>query len=297
MSVTDERPSPQQVSGNQPAGSVERPLGGTPSLAERRAEAARILSASPARSDREVGRVVGLSAGTVSAVRRDLGEHRAAKVRIGGDGRARPVNADEGRRAAARLLAERPDIPVRAIARAAGISLGTAHDVRRRVLAGLPPVPAGRAVSAEPQPESELDSQAEAQNSGSEIGSESGSGSGSGAGAGPGSRSGPASATSPGRRPQASAAADRALRHDPVAALDALRRDPALRYSETGRTILRRLDAQLLAAGELVELCAHVPPHCGDQVEALLRHIGAACVDAARVVQGTTRGRKPRPAA
>ncbi|WP_194893674.1 hypothetical protein [Catenulispora pinisilvae] len=293
MSVTDERPSPQQVSGHQPAGSVERTLGGTPSLAERRAEAARILSASPARSDREVGRVVGLSAGTVSAVRRGLGEHRAAKVRIGGDGRARPVNADEGRRAAAQLLAERPDIPVRAIARAAGISLGTAHDVRRRVLAGLPPVPTGRTVLAEPQPESELDSQAEAQNSGSETGS----GSGSGSGPGSGSRPGSVSATSPGRRPQSSAAADRALRHDPVAALDALRRDPALRYSETGRTILRRLDAQLLAAGELVELCAHVPPHCGDQVEALLRHIGAACVDAARVVQGTTRGRKPRPAA
>ncbi|MBS2532985.1 hypothetical protein KGQ20_09375 [Catenulispora sp. NF23] len=291
LSVTDERPSPQQVSGHQAQtpGPVEHALGRTPSLAERRAEAARILSASPARSDREVGRVVGLSAGTVSAVRRGLGEQRAARVRIGGDGRARPVNADEGRRAAAQLLAERPDIPVRAIARAAGISLGTAHDVRRRVLAGLPPVPAGRAVSAESSSGSEHDSQAAAQNSGSEPGSETGPG--------PGPSHGPASAMSPGRRPQSSAAADRALRHDPAAALDALRRDPALRYSETGRTILRRLDAQLLAAGELIELCAHVPPHCGDQVEALLRYIGEACVDAARVVQGTTRGRKPRPAA
>jgi hypothetical protein len=243
------------------------------SLAERRAAAARMLCASPARSDRSVGRVVGLSAGTVSAVRRTLGERRAAQVRVGGDGRARPVSAVEGRRAAARLLAERPDIPVRAIARAAGISLGTAHDVRRRVLAGLPPVPDGRTGSPQPGPPPAAGS-SQSVPSGAPSPAPSSVSSPI-----PSAASLPVSSSIP-------SAARRALRHDPVAALDALRRDPTLRYSETGRMILRRLDAQLLAAAELIELCAQVPPHCGDQVEALLRHIGAACVDAAQAVHG-----------
>jgi hypothetical protein len=236
------------------------------SVAERRAAAARMLCASPAQSDREVGRVVGLCAGTVSAVRRTLGERRAAHVRVGGDGRARPVSAVEGRRAAARLVAERPDIPLRAIAQATGISLGTAHDVRRRVLAGLPPVPAGRTASTQPRHPSAEDASH---------------------GAAPPA---PARASTVAPHPASSSippAARRALRDDPIAVLDALRRDPALRYTETGRMILRRLDAQLLAAGELIELCARVPPHCGDQVEALLRHMGAACVDAARAVHAT----------
>jgi hypothetical protein len=214
-------------------------------VTERRAAAASILRATPTRSDREVGKAVGLSAGTVSAVRRTLGDRCASHPRVGADGRVRPVNADEGRRAAARLLAERPEIPVRAMAREAGISLGTAHDVRRRVLAGLPPVPEGRA----------------------------------------GSQPGPQQPGALGL-PQPPNAARRTPRSDPTAALDALRRDPVLRYSDTGRTILRSLDAQLLAASQLIELCEHVPAHCGNQVEAVLRHIGAACEDAVRAVHG-----------
>ena len=194
--------------------------GSAPGLAQRREAAARLLRANPTRSDREVGRAVGLSAGTVSAIRRSLGERRAAQVRVGGDGRSRPVSADGGRRAAARLLAERPSTPVRELAREAGISLGTAHDVRRRVLAGLPPVPDGRAES----------------------------------------------------------------RSSAAAAFDALRRDPAVRYSEAGRTMLRRMEAQLLAAGQLAELSAQLPPHCQARVEELLRHIGTSWTDAARTV-------------
>ncbi|MEY9912162.1 DNA-binding CsgD family transcriptional regulator/AcrR family transcriptional regulator [Catenulispora sp. MAP12-49] len=197
-----------------------RALGRTASLTERRAAAARMLRASPTRSDRQIGRAVGLSADTVSAVRRTLGEPRAGRVRIGGDGRARPVSAEQGRRAAARLLAEQPDTSVRAIAREAGISLGTAHDVRRRVLAGLSPVPG-----------------------------------------------------------------DRGAAHDPAAALEALRRDPALRYSEGGRQVLRRLQTQLLAAGELAELCQELPAHCGVHVEAVIRYIGTTWADAGRSVR------------
>lgn len=208
-------------------------------LAERRAAAARMLRANPTRSDREIARKVGLSADTVSAVRRTLGERHAEQVRIGGDGRARPVSAEQGRRAAARLLAERPDASVRAIAQEAGISLGTAHDVRRRVLAGLPPVPAGRGVPA-PQPLRQ--------------------------------ESGPSVPESPPRR-------------DPAAALEALRRDPVLRYSEHGRRVLRRLEADLVAADQLTELCEQLPAHCGVQAEAVIRYIGAVWTDAARAVR------------
>lgn len=232
-------PLPQDIEAVAPSFGQSR----TASLTERRAAAARMLRASPARSDREVGRAVGLSAGTVSAVRRTLGERRAAQVRVGGDGRARPVSAEQGRRAAARLLAEHPDLPVRAIAREAGISLGTAHDVRRRVMAGLSPLPEGRV--SQPAGQGHLPS-----------------------------------------RPADPASPPRTSRQDPAAALDALRRDPVLRYSETGRTLLRRLDAEFVAAGRLTELCENLPAHCVAQVEAVIRHIGTVWADSARVVRG-----------
>ncbi|MEY9929217.1 uncharacterized protein YerC [Catenulispora sp. GP43] len=232
--------------GDADASGAAQALGRTASLAERRAAAARMLRASPARSDREIGRTVGLSADTVSAVRRTLGERRAGRVRVGGDGRARPVSAEQGRRAAARLLAEQPDTPVRTIAREAGISLGTAHDVRRRVLAGLSPVPGDRGVA---QP--------------SEHGS------------------GPSELVPAPRRTS---------RRDPAAALEALRRDPVLRYSQSGRKILRHLEAQLLAAGQLAELCEQLPAHCGIHVETVIRYIGTTWADAGRAVHSRSTG-------
>jgi ParB-like chromosome segregation protein Spo0J len=110
------------------------------SLAERRAAAARIVESAPALSDRSVARTTGLSAATVAAIRVRVVDHES-EARIGADGRSRPLTAMAGRIAASRFIERRPDASVREIAREAGISVGTAHDVRRRVLAGEQPLP------------------------------------------------------------------------------------------------------------------------------------------------------------
>ncbi|GAB2886030.1 ParB N-terminal domain-containing protein [Streptomyces mayteni] len=114
------------------------------SLADRTAAAGRIVGSHPEWSDRAVGHVTGLSAKTVAALRRrSAGEVPAPGERVGRDGRTRPLNAAEGRLAASRLLRERPEASIREIAREADISVGTAHDVRRRLASGQDPVPPG----------------------------------------------------------------------------------------------------------------------------------------------------------
>ena len=110
------------------------------SLADRRAAAARIVESAPTLSDRSVARMTGLSATTVAAIHARVGEDDD-ETRIGADGRSRPLTAVAGRMAAGQFIARFPGASVREIARAAGISVGTAHDVRRRVLAGEQPQP------------------------------------------------------------------------------------------------------------------------------------------------------------
>jgi ParB-like chromosome segregation protein Spo0J len=112
------------------------------SLVERQAAAARIVATHPQWSDRAVAAATGLAAATVAAVRRcSSGRAEQLNARIGRDGRIRPVNSADGRRRAGAVLAERPDTPLREVARIAGISVGTAKDVRDRVRRGDDPVP------------------------------------------------------------------------------------------------------------------------------------------------------------
>lgn len=114
------------------------------SLADRRAAAARILRSGPAMSNRSIAEAVGLAPRTVATIRAGLEDQHDRMVRAGNDGRIRPLKATEGRLAASEVIAARPDISLREIARAAGISVGTARDVRLRLLAGKDPVPTGR---------------------------------------------------------------------------------------------------------------------------------------------------------
>ena len=115
------------------------------SLSDRRAAAARIVTSAPALSDRSVARSTGLSAATVAAIRARVVD-RGAAARIGADGRTRPLKAEAGRIAAGLVIARRPEASVREIAREARVSVGTAFDVRRRVLAGEQPLlPASQA--------------------------------------------------------------------------------------------------------------------------------------------------------
>ncbi|RSS78561.1 ParB N-terminal domain-containing protein [Streptomyces sp. WAC06614] len=115
-------------------------------LADRRESARRILRAWPEWSDRAVAAKVGLSGKTVGVLRRTAAEAgELPAVRVGCDGRARPLSATEGRLRAVDYLAVRPDASLREIARTAGISVETARDVRDRLARGEGPLPTGGA--------------------------------------------------------------------------------------------------------------------------------------------------------
>ena len=124
------------------------------SRADRRAAALRIIQMCPQMSDGSIAEVAGLASTTVATMRREsAGPVRQPCIRIGKDGRARPVNGADGRLRAAAVLSERPDASAREVARAAGVSPATAWDVRKRLQRGEPPVPvADSAVVSTPAP-------------------------------------------------------------------------------------------------------------------------------------------------
>jgi ParB-like chromosome segregation protein Spo0J len=118
------------------------------SLADRQAAANRIITSHPQMSDRAIGQSVGLSAQTVAMIRRRLSSTVPQLTsRVGRDGKVRPLNSGEGRRRAARLLAEQPNASLREIAKEASISAATVRDVRRRLQRGEPPAPVDRLAS------------------------------------------------------------------------------------------------------------------------------------------------------
>lgn len=109
--------------------------------ADRVASARRILGWHPDWSDRAIGTVTGLSAGTVGGIRQEsASEAGQFTKRLGRDGRRRPVTALKGRERAAEYIAAWPDAPLREVARQTDVSLGTAADVRARMRRGLDPV-------------------------------------------------------------------------------------------------------------------------------------------------------------
>ena len=112
------------------------------SRADRAAAAARIIGSNPQWSDRAIASTTGLSDKTVASIRRrSCAEIPHMNDRIGRDGRARPIDSSAGRIAAGKLITEKPDATLREIAMKAGISLGTARDVRERMRLGQDPVP------------------------------------------------------------------------------------------------------------------------------------------------------------
>ncbi|WP_345055549.1 ParB/RepB/Spo0J family partition protein [Streptomyces rameus] len=121
------------------------------SLDDRKAAASRILSSHPLWSDRAIGRATGLSAATVGTLRScSTAGVTQSNVRVGRDGRTRPLDATEGRRLAARFIQENPTAPLRQIAAQAGVSLGTASDVRKRLRRGESPLPGSDGARARP---------------------------------------------------------------------------------------------------------------------------------------------------
>ncbi|MER7756572.1 ParB/RepB/Spo0J family partition protein [Kitasatospora sp. NPDC097643] len=109
------------------------------SLADRKAAAVRIIGSHPQWSDRRIASVVGLAANTVGSIRqRSTAQNEQPNTSVGRDGRVRPRSGAEGRRRAGSLMQANPAASLREIARAAGISLATASDVRTRLRRGEP---------------------------------------------------------------------------------------------------------------------------------------------------------------
>lgn len=206
------------------------------SLADRKAAAVRIIASHPHWSDRLLGSVTGLSAKTVAELRRQpAGAAPPAEARIGQDGRVRPVNSAERRRLAGALMADNPQLSLRQVARAAGISPETARAVRGRLRCGEDPVAARQRDRRPPDPI-------------------------------------PAAARRrlPDGQPQGQPDAGPAGTPMPMpgraAVLRHLRSDPTLRFTETGRTLLRLLDVHAMSAQQLATIAGGVPAHCRDTV-------------------------------
>ncbi|MER7452255.1 ParB/RepB/Spo0J family partition protein [Nocardia beijingensis] len=114
-------------------------------IEERKFAATRLLTSHPHWSNRMIARITGLSHKTVGALRgRSTGDATQLNdKRVGIDGKVRRQEIAEGRRTARQLVQQNPQMPLRQLALAANISLGTAHDVRTRYLSevhGAPPL-------------------------------------------------------------------------------------------------------------------------------------------------------------
>ncbi|MBF9129248.1 ParB-like nuclease domain-containing protein [Plantactinospora sp. S1510] len=208
-------------------------------LADRKRAARRIISSNPVWSDRKVASVTGISPGTVAEVRKRVNggaPGAGAGIRIGQDGRVRPLDGSAGRRLAGQLMSENPHLSLRQVARAAAISPETARDVRNRLRNGEDPIPTQRRKSPttanEPVAERrrDLDSLA---------------------------------ILRPPTRPQREPVLDR------TATLNRLKADPALRYSDTGRNLLRLLTLHTLWTEEWEAIINNLPPHCTGVVAGL----------------------------
>jgi hypothetical protein len=203
--------------------------------AERKLAARRIIASHPQWSDRMIASVAGIAPGTVAAIRRQTQDGAAAETaRIGQDGRVRPINISEGRRLAGQLIAENPGLSLRQIARAASISPETARDVRNRMLRGEDPLPKPRTRKH--------------------------------AALGPSPCEG---TTREFTVPAVSTVLERTQVQHRTAVVERLRADPALRFNETGRTLLRLLTLNTAGAQNWEEMIDNVPPHCGGIVARL----------------------------
>jgi ParB-like chromosome segregation protein Spo0J len=205
-------------------------------LSERKAAARRILLSNPHRSDRSIGLLTGVSHKTVAMLRRcTTGEDSHLDVRLGRDGKNRPISPIDGRRRAAEFLSINPDASLREIARTAGVSVGTARDVRARFERGENPLP---------------DSLANA------------------------SSSGPAPVDHAPPATQDPPAGPRNDTHREVHdydLLERLRNDPAVRFSDRGRRLVRLLSTDMAAIGAVIAIAENIPIHCSGTVAEIAR--------------------------
>lgn len=214
------------------------------SRADRAQAADRVIRSHPQWSDRLIAAATGLATRTVSAIRKRSTENgRQLNTRIGRDGRSRPLSAAEGRRRAGELMARRPEASLREISEAAGIALATTRDVRERLRLGQDPVPPKLRAA-------ELKQTSPA-----------------GTGAGGGRKGGAVTV----RTAEPAAEPATAPRSGTHPALDILRRDPSLRFTEVGRRLMFLLSLHSINAPEWQRLVDAVPAHCSRSVAQVAR--------------------------
>jgi hypothetical protein len=218
-------------------------------LADRQAAANRIIRWQPHRSDRWVAEVTGLAPGTVGAIRR-----RAARpetegtARVGRDGRVRPLNPSDGRRKAQEEIRSNPNASLRDIARSAGISPATAKSVRDQLRSGDELVPGNRQASRQGRAAATHNRMARARDDDS--------------------------------------SSARSKSSDIASSLVKLGKDPSLRYSESGRALLRLLEFQSRLPDSVAALMEEVPPHCGYLVADIARKCASDWRALAAILEG-----------
>lgn len=254
------------------------------SRADREAAAMRLLASHGDWSNRALAEVTGLSPSTIAAVRaRSTGQIGQSNTRLGRDGRHRPVDPAEGRMRAQRLLAARPGAPLREIASESGISVSTALDVRRRIERGEEIVPrrkhSGQSVArASDFSPSDRNSQPNANPSSAKYAAPIGN-------AGP---TGETLAESP-------SAVESVVRNT-FPLLQSLRRDPSLRFTETGRTLLQWLSVHEAATGDTRKVVESIPEHCRESVARLAWSCAEIWRDLAHNLQRCADPDRPAPA-
>jgi ParB-like chromosome segregation protein Spo0J len=242
------------------------------SQADRRTAAERIIASHPHMSDRAIAHSVGLAAKTVAGIRKGSSEETSqSNVRVGRDGRVRPMDSGAGRRRAAELLAQRPDASLRDVARAAGVSPATVLDVRQRLERGESPVPEKSAENAALKNANGNSALKNANGNSTEADTD-----------------GDGSAQANRLRSREAAPPDAA------AAVNKLLRDPSLR-NERGKGMLRLLHVNAVGTEQLAATA--VPPHCLGIVEQLARQYAQMWQDFAHELDGRARIIDPLAAA
>ncbi|MFF1378308.1 streptomycin biosynthesis protein [Streptomyces sp. NPDC058308] len=236
--------------------------------ADRNAAATRIIHSHPQWSDRMIASFAGLSPKTVGSIRRRLGDGLpAAPVRIGRDGRTRPVNSSGARAATGEFIRTHPDATLRQIAGAAGVSRSTARDVRRKLEQDdldLPRPRASRQDAPDLTPGATVPAQVVT-----------------------GRATTPSVSARVAPDPVEGAAAPvTSGTVAPVAAelIPILKRDPSIRFTDSGRLLLRLLDAATLPPDEWNRLIESVPAHCVDMVADVARACGEVWLNVAQEV-------------
>ncbi|MGW0392220.1 ParB/RepB/Spo0J family partition protein [Streptomyces sp. NPDC003042] len=229
------------------------------SLADRRAAAQRILASRPHLSDRAVAGHTGLDAKTVASVRRcSAAGVPPLNTRTGLDGRVHPLDRTAERMHAAELMTKDPGLPLRAVVKETGLSLGTAHDVRQRLLRGEDPVPGSRQGGGPGRP-AKATAPAAAP-AGSPVPAPVPGPAGSGEPP-PGVLRAPHPRREPAARPRR-----------PLDTLRGLAGDPSLRQSESGRDFIRWMHTHFVLDEAWRKRVDAIPPHCNEAVAEMARH-------------------------